>query len=261
MYGGGESQDVNLVSSTLLMKTDHAPSYNYDELNVHEISWMSCCRIQSGDGVGTGFVYGEDKEYVWVMTAGHVANAPGNSVGTKVGINFYCETKKGNADLSWTNELRPPLHWVKSHMMRGEIIWIIDYSDRHPFRDDVFKDLAIIKLAKKDFKEYPLPVIAKFADPDSKPHFNQQVLTTGCEAAWTPTTLYGYIKSTKSKTFAMLPSTAKGRSGSAVFDVKTKKIIGIILRRDGIVNIKKIYEVTQWKKKKASSQGTQKKSK
>lgn len=235
-YGGlhflsDSPKDVNIVHSAELAAEDYPTSYNYDDLSVYEISWLSCCKVRINRSAGTGFVYNEDDDNIWVMTAGHIVNSYGNQIGEKVFLYFYYKDDE---------------NFRSSPPITGEIVWMVDNSKGDPLRVDIYEDLAIIKVPKKNLSIYPLPLVAKFDSVKNKISEKQSVLTTGCEAAAKPTTLRGYVKSSSRDKFSILPATSKGRSGSAVFNVKTKKIIGIVLRKEGVVNVNKIYRIAKW---------------
>lgn len=230
------SDDVNTIQSSSL-----SPSKNLDygflnlEFSTYEISWLSSCKVVSKNSIGTGFVYHQDDDNLYIMTAGHVANIPGNVVNTPIYLRFFTFDPK---------EIRNPhpISFKMSSLIEGEVIWIVDHS--YAFNRK-FHDLAIIKVSKADLGNFQTPLVAKFK-LNEEIKVLDPVITTGCEGGNWPTTLFGYIQSKERDTFSLLPAVAKGRSGSAIFDMKSKKVIGIALRKKGMLRADKIFEIMKW---------------
>jgi hypothetical protein len=133
-------------------------------------------------------------------------------------------------------------YFRKSTAIYGKVVWAVDDET-----GDIYRDLAVIKVAKKDFGTYPLPLIAAFENPKTPLFPYRGFISSGCAHAYSPTTIIGFVKSVhRNNTFSMIPGTAPGRSGSAIFDITGRKVLGIILRTNTAINVKKIYEITGW---------------
>lgn len=178
-------------------------------------SMQSVCMIHAskeGDR-GTGVAYEESKDYIYILTAGHVIT-----------------NKKG--------ELLPDLYayFYKNAVPSGPFpmeLVKLDYNTTVDMTETLkIRDLAILKIKKELIKKEDIPVVIPLAEKmDIK--VDQQILSIGCPGPTTPLSypsmVHGRIKFIKNEGFTFSPNVLAGRSGSPVFDIKGEKIVGIVI--------------------------------
>jgi len=193
------------------------PIYNYD---ISKRCLSASCRLTTDRSIGSGTVFNIDDEYVWILSAGHVVEGS-----TVVLAEFW---RSGSP----------------SFFMNAEVVWYM----LHP---SPCEDLSILRVLKSKFSELgqPLPYVMPLASPKFKIRVDTRVMSMGCEQGYSPTMIIGFVKRVDENIFYMVPDTMYGRSGSAVLDETGTRIIGVVVRRDGIcVNLNCIYRLTGWNK-------------
>jgi len=183
--------------------------------------FMSVCRVSN---VGSGVVFAEDKDSVWVMTAGHVVTDPKGKLDKKIFVTFFTTGKQ-------------------SHDMKAEKLWL-------NYKVKTTSDIAFLKVKKTEFKGYPVPEPIVIAPKDTKLKSGQGIFSCGCPKAMWPTAFKGHVVGTKYDRFTFIPQPLGGRSGSAV--VTEDGIVGIIIwktvggkaRYGTAISLAKIYEAT-----------------
>lgn len=171
---------------------------------------QSVCLIKDH---GTGFVYLEDKENFYIMTAGHVADRVKDQ--NQECIVFFFAGGKLSREIS------------------AKII-AKDYNNPKIEKLAFVRDLAKIKVEKKHlaFSEYPK--VVKIADPSIKPKIGDQILSIGCPSLNHPSMFHGIIIDNElEEAFYVMPDVIGGRSGSPVFDVNGEFVIGVVIWRTG----------------------------
>jgi hypothetical protein len=146
------------------------------------------CRVESSKGgIGSGFVYYVDNDAIWILTAGHVVDEADTYT-----VRFYHETYPSS---------QFPITIHKQLYEKGTI-----------------NDMAVLKLAHKDYKDYAAPAILPLAKELGKP---KVLYTFGSAGGAWPTGYKGYMVTTNSKIipggFDFYPAPQRGRSGSGLF--------------------------------------------
>ena len=158
--------------------------------------------LRSINGSGTGFVIREDKDSLYILTAGHVIS---NSM-SNMSVFLYSDVEE-------------------SHSINSETLSVIH---------DVWSqsnDIALLKIAKKDFKGYKLPKPVKLAK--TRPIMGDTTYSVGTPSGNWPTLF-------RTKTIVSNPnylrldmSIEKGRSGSGVFN-KNEELVGVVIWSNGV---------------------------
>jgi hypothetical protein len=188
-------------------------SATYCESSVREAMEATCYikteikSIEDGKEVikyscGTGTVFKVDDKKVYILTCGHVAGGD-----RKLYARFYGTGKQ-------------------SHSMKIEVIFSINKP--HSRRWDG-RDIGIGTIDKKFFKGYPIPKPIPIAPKSLVVNANQRVISCGCPAGNWPSAWIGHVKRYRTYAIDFIPEPIPGRSGSAIFDEKGEKIIGIII--------------------------------
>lgn len=179
------------------------------------------CRVNGGSGV----LIKKDKEYAWIMTAGHCV------------VNREKKKNPGEIyDLKESQIVRFYNEGQISHKMQGEVHWFI----YHP---KTTSDLAIVKVSQSEFLDYSIPDPLKIAPKYYELEYDETITSCGCpNAAW-PNLWKGRVSRISSDYFLFKPRPVKGRSGSAVFN-KQGEIVGIVILTDGTaVPLDRIYHL------------------
>jgi hypothetical protein len=173
-------------------------------------------KVRSG---GTGTIFHQDDEKVFIMTAAHVLNGEHSYL-----VVYFYGT--GQA----------------SHGMRATV--------EHKAYGQGGKDIAIISIKKKSFNDHPIPKSIPIAKKGTITVGGQRLLSNGCPKLNWPSAWMGHFVKDLGDTFWFKPRPIPGRSGSAIFDDKGEHIIGIIIqyRSDGngvAVSLEGIYKFTE----------------
>lgn len=176
---------------------------------------LSTCMISTERGSGTGFVIAQDNEYFWIMTAGHVAQKKGN-----LRCIFYSNGHQ-------------------SHYMHATTIWVI-------YKEKTLSDLALIKLPKSEFGDYPTPKPLCLAKANHSINIDEVVVSAGCETGRWPSGWRGNILEVNEDCIKVRPATPSGRSGSPVVN-STGKVIGMVIWQDGTaLGPAMFYKLLKW---------------
>jgi len=180
----------------LLLVTTLYVSQSAAQTEQQALPYDAVCRIQSGDSLGSGFVYDISNGQVWVMTAKHVvANA--NAVA--------CE------------------FWRNGHQslpVKGSVTW------RHPQHD-----VAVIAINQTNFQGY-LPNSFQLIPPSHRLAASQTIMSAGCANGSWATAWRGHIlKIAADGEMEFTPPPANGRSGSPILDSSGQYVVGIVSAR------------------------------
>ena len=157
------------------------------------------CRIAARDGrpLGTGCVFQRAGGRVFVLTNAHVVEGH-----DAVGCQF----------------------WQQGHQsvpLAGKVAWRIRNAEC---------DAAIVVLAESQFGSRP-PAVIPLAPADYVIRPGETVVSVGCaEGAWA-TAWKGHAKGYLGTDLRFLPAPAGGRSGSAIFDARGTRIVGLLYAR------------------------------
>lgn len=182
-----------------------------------------------GKDIGSGAVYREDKDYLYVITAGHVVEPLKTEDCQCV---FYPNGR--------------PLAAVPAVIETRDYVKPIRYS-----KDIEVNDLATLRVSKSKFKspnDYPKAV--PLAGPDTLIKVNDSILSIGCSGPYAPlhypSMFNGYVSELVGNTYYIQPNLIEGRSGSAVFDKTGERIIGVAIWRSNwggrIIGPKSIFQ-------------------
>jgi S1-C subfamily serine protease len=165
------------------------------------------CRVHSyptkkkrEGSLGTGIVFKETKDEFLILTAGHVVSRR-----NKIEVEFFTNGRL-------------------SHALPAKLVWINYTEDRL-----TVNDLAVLSVKKELFKKYPLPKPIPLANKDRKLKNGQQIISCGCAEGGWPTAWLGHVFSVKEDSISFFPTPLNGRSGSGVFDIEGKEILGILI--------------------------------
>lgn len=182
------------------------------------------CSVNRASGV----LFGEDENYVWIITAAHCVVDENNQLEDTYVVFYNTGSPSGR--------------------MKAEVLW-------HVYQEGTTVDLAVIKVNKKLFNNYPIPKPVPLAPENTQTRPGDVVVSCGCpvknylDRPW-PTAWRGKISTVNNKTFKFVPTPLPGRSGSGIFNKEGTYLLGIILLADGTtVPLKKIYELTGWQSK------------
>lgn len=180
------------------------------------------CAVNRGSGV----VYNQDESHIWIVTAAHCI-LDNNEQLEKIYTQFFNSGKN-------------------SELLETSVVW-------YKYNKGTTTDLAILKLSKDKFGQYPIPQPILIAPVDRQVNVGEVIVSCGCagknhlECVW-PTAWMGHVTYVDDVTFKFLPTPLPGRSGSGIFDKEGKVLLGIIILRDGTtVPLTKIYKLTKWK--------------
>ena len=166
--------------------------------------------------VGSGTLIYQDKERIYILTAGHCTDGH-----KTLHVIFF---NKG----------------VPCAAMEAELVvqkYVVNTVD----------DLAIISVAKKLFKDYPIPKAMPLGTKDEKITIGRKIVSCGTPGGNWPTAFLGSLGPDFGNAFLFIPKPIKGRSGSAIFDEDGNKILGVVIAQRGdvglAVSIKNIYRL------------------
>lgn len=166
------------------------------------------CRIKTGSGgVGTGVIFKETESDLYILTAAHVI------------IN-----RRGGPELS----LRIRLY--NSGEMSHEIP---AYNVAAHFQPNSTLDIAIIKVEKKDLRDYPIPKPIPIADETYTIKEGDTILSYGCPSGYWPSGWKGKVNIAEKGRTVFKPYAIPGRSGSGIFDKDGTKVIGVLIWKNG----------------------------
>ena len=164
----------------------------------------SVCRVTSrgnvGDSVGTGFVFSEDSESIYIQTNAHIA---------------------GNRRLRTSCEF-----WHqgrKSPSVPAKLIW-------HALYDEYDIDVAILRVAKSEFQGHHIPRPVDVEIGTSRP--GDEIVSVGCARGAWPSLWWGHARTPRNaNVIEARPPSAGGRSGSPIFNKSGTKILGVVTWR------------------------------
>ncbi len=156
------------------------------------------CRITTADGSrGTGCVFEVGEQHVYVLTAAHVV-ADRSTV--------ECE------------------FWREGHLSTPLVGRVVARSEE--------ADAAIVHLDASSFGGLP-PRAVPIAPRDEVLRPGDTVVSVGCaQGAWS-TGFQGHVLRHGRSDIVFVPPPANGRSGSAIFDARGEKIVGLLRARAG----------------------------
>jgi hypothetical protein len=173
--------------------------------DLHDTCREATVRIRNGNSMGSGTLFRESEEHLYVLTNAHVA---GTGLGNRVQVEFWREG----------HQSRP---------IEAETV-AVAYIPR------AYRDIAVVRVDRRALGGYRPPVIPL---ADSQDSFNyQNIFSVGCPSGRWPTAFEGFAlrrQANGGDTIHFVPMPAGGRSGSAIFDVKggEAQIIGLIAWR------------------------------
>ena len=173
-------------------------------------AYNSVCTIhvelEEGWSGGTGFVYEEDKDYYFVMTAGHVVDG---CIQKFCLLNFFDSGKA--------------LESVKGEIFK------VDFVRTETINDDIeIRDIAVLKVAKKDLKDFS-PKVIPLAPADKNMAEDEKVFSLGCPDLRWPSAFLGRISRAISERYYFKPNVIGGRSGSPVYNEDCTMVIGVVI--------------------------------
>ena len=169
---------------------------------------------------GTGIVVGETDKIFRILTAGHVIDdVEYFEVDARRGGKVDVEYKLKSVQVQFFTNGFP------SELFAVHVVW-----KQHEVNK--VKDLALITVDKKLFKHYPKPKPIPLASAKTVVGKNQRIFSCGCADARWPTLWMGHVRHIYKNRFEFHPDAISGRSGSAIFDEKCTKVIGIIIWKD-----------------------------
>jgi V8-like Glu-specific endopeptidase len=177
---------------------------------------QSVCRLQdlNGKDLGSGVAYyaGEESNYIYILTAGHVVEPLETN-------NCQCVFYSNGRQLAAIPAVVETKDYVKIEKYEKNMI---------------VKDLATLRVNKSKFKspnDYPKCI--PLARPDITIRVGDQIISCGCPGPHIPlnypSTFNGYITEVLDDAFYFQPNVIEGRSGSPVFNVSGERVIGIVI--------------------------------
>ncbi|QDT60634.1 hypothetical protein SV7mr_31580 [Stieleria bergensis] len=173
--------------------------------DLHDTCREATVRIRNGNSMGSGTLFRESEEHLYILTNAHVA---GTGLGNRVEVEFW---KAGH----------------QSRPIEAETV-AVAYIPR------AYRDIAVVRIDRRALGNYRPPVIPLAGSQDS---FNyQNIFSVGCPSGRWPTAFEGFAlrrQANGGDTIHFVPMPAGGRSGSAIFDVNSgeAQIIGLIAWR------------------------------
>jgi hypothetical protein len=173
--------------------------------DAHDMCREATVRIRNGSSMGSGTVFRESSDSFYILTNAHVA---GTDLGNRVEVEF----------------------WRDGHQSRpvsGDTV-AVAYIPR------AYRDIAVVRVPKQSLGSYEPPVIPLAGSQDSVNY--QNIFSVGCPSGRWPTAFEGFAlrrQANGGDTIHFVPMPAGGRSGSAIFDVQSRRpsIIGLIAWR------------------------------
>lgn len=174
---------------------------------------LSCldvvCRVNTGHHTGSAVVYREDSDAYYLLTARHVIEDSLDKKAPAVNTYFF---HAGHA----------------SHQIPGTLEWHSTIQD----------DLAMIRIRKKDFADYPFPRCLSLGPYTVKE--NERIITVGVplqrdEITKWPMSMLGFISDASGKTkVSFEPLIQLGHSGGGLISEDGNRLIGICQYREGL---------------------------
>jgi len=163
------------------------------------------CRLShpAGGGrwaVGSGCVFGSDRDAVYILTNGHVVAGSGGSLR----VEFFPARQRLDA-------------------VAGRVAWT-HFTDHH---QGYARDLAVVRVERQALGEFSPPVV-RLAAADTRIEVGQVLTTHGCKNGDEPTTFAPRVVATNANVFDFTPEGAGGRSGSPIVDTRSGRIVGVI---------------------------------
>lgn len=189
------------------------------------------CRINT---TCSGMVYTEDKEFYYVLSAGHCFYYADKTPVKDTYVQFYHTG-------------------YESHQIPAKVIWHkylkdADQIDPETTTKMSTTDLGILKFKKIDLKNYPKPNVVKMA---TKPATSGDVIyTAGAGGGAWPSAIKGNVFKLKKEIFLFNPRPRPGRSGSGIIN-EEGKLVGIIIwvlpDHGAALTMDKVSELAAWK--------------
>lgn len=156
--------------------------------------YRATCRVEMGNGSGSGCVFHADAERFYILTNAHVA---GTARGRNASVVF---TREG---------------------YEGTIPAVVEYGQQGEHTPDV----AVLSVMRSSMAGYEPPVIPlALRDPQA----GDTVLSVGAARGAWATAWTGHVTTNDGDTIGFLPTPAPGRSGSALFDATGSAIVGLV---------------------------------
>tara|TARA_Y100000004_G_scaffold124830_1_gene140412 strand:- start:1309 stop:1956 length:648 start_codon:yes stop_codon:yes gene_type:complete len=165
------------------------------------------CRISTGVSSGTGIIFKEDEDELFILTAAHVLLDDKGSAQLNLSVKLYNSGKISHAI---------PAYNVFAHYMPKTTL-----------------DIAVIKIRKADLLSYPKPDVIPLAEKDYEIKEGDIILSFGCPQGFWPSGWKGNVVIAEQGRTVVRPYAIPGRSGSGIFDKEGTKVIGIIIWRSG----------------------------
>lgn len=160
---------------------------------------------QFKDSGGTGVVFSEDNDYLWILTAGHVVkHLP------ECKVYFY----SGG---------------YQQHPVKGVLHKCLLEEDKG-LPSARIRDLAIVKVAKMGIR-FKMPKPIPLAGENEE--IPKTILNIGCPNVEWPSARLGHVEHVQDHFIWFSPEPEPGRSGSSILDGEGNKIYGIVIWRDG----------------------------
>ena len=157
------------------------------------------CRLSHASGggraIGTGCVFGADRQVVAILTNGHVVDGAGRTIT----VEFFPRGQR-----------MPPVE--------GRVVW------KHYF-SGYGRDLAVVHVPRELLGEFRPPVV-RLAPANQSPRPGQLLETHGCRYGAEPSSFEATVQSAGQATFDFTPLGAQGRSGSPL--VRDGRIVGVL---------------------------------
>jgi hypothetical protein len=148
---------------------------------------------------GTGVVFRETEEKLYILTAGHVLHKQ---------LSVFC-------------------YFYNSGDMSNPIPAKVVLEK---FKPSTPEDVGVVTIDKKSFGKYPIPKPIPLAEKDVEIKVGQRISSCGCPSGlrW-PNAWLGSVKYVSPWYFQFIPKPLPGRSGSGIFDDNGDSIIGILI--------------------------------
>lgn len=171
----------------------------------HERAMNSVCKLVTGpESGGTGFVFYEDEQNLWVFTAGHLVYRT-----TECDLYFYM-----------THEPTGPI--------RGRVV-AVGYNHAEETADPEVIDVALVRVSKQEFGDGPLPPTARLAPLGTQVKLQEPIFSVGCPNLTWPTAWFGRVAFLNERSFWFEPNPLPGRSGSPIFNHDGQYVVGLIV--------------------------------
>lgn len=160
------------------------------------------CRVEVAGGMGTGTVFDQDENYVYILTNAHVAQGEGTPLRCVFVRDGFAQVVNGTT--RWS-------------VMEGQ------------------RDCAVGVIPVREFNgAVPKPIPF---DPASVPSRGQTVMSVGCAQGANPTAWLGHVQAVSDWSIDFYPPPHRGRSGSAVFDADGTRILALVTWNGGGVGV------------------------